>query len=192
MSDILLAVFVGAAFGFALNRVGATNPQYIINMVRLTDMHLMKVIIFAVGMSSALLFAGMSAGLIDPGHLSVKATHLGVILGGMMLGVGFAIAGYCPGTGIGAAATGRLDGIVFVIGGLVGAFAYALAYAPLKATGLLDNLFGGKVSIAATPNEKFGSLVDILPGSVTAFVLALVLIFAAIALPKTLGARQTS
>ena len=48
------------------------------------------------------LFIGMAAGFIDPGHLSVKSSYLGVVLGGAILGLGFGIAGYCPGTGLAA------------------------------------------------------------------------------------------
>lgn len=41
MESVILAVFLGAIFGFAIHRVGASDPQYIINMLRLTDLHLM-------------------------------------------------------------------------------------------------------------------------------------------------------
>lgn len=184
--ELLLAIVVGLAFGFALNRVGATNPENIINMLRLADTHLMKVILFAIGFASLLLFAGLALGVIDPGHISVKASYLGVVVGGLLLGAGFAIAGYCPGTGLAAAATGRFDGIVFVVGGLVGAFAYTLSHAAVKATGMLDDLFGGKVTLADTGNAKFQALLDMFPGSAVAGVLAIVLMLIAALLPRAL------
>ena len=93
---IISAVILGIFFGFALQRVGATNPQNIINMLRLKDLHLMKAIFFAIGISSTLLFLMMAAGIIDAGHLSVKSSYIGVILGGALLGLGFAVAGYWP------------------------------------------------------------------------------------------------
>lgn len=184
MSDIVSAIVFGTLFGFALNRVGATNPHYIMSMVRLSDLHLMKTILFAVGFASALLFLGMAVGIIDPGHLSVKTAHLGVLLGGAILGVGFAIAGFCPGTGLGAAATGRIDAMVFVLGGLLGAFLYTIAHKFVSATGLLNDLWGGKVTLAATANDKFGYLINILPGPVTAVILAGILMSVALVLPK--------
>ena len=45
---VVLAIILGMFFGFALQRVGATNPQNIINMLRLKDLHLMKAIFFAI------------------------------------------------------------------------------------------------------------------------------------------------
>ena len=42
MSHIILAIIIGAAFGFVLDRVGATNPGYIISMLRLGNLHLMN------------------------------------------------------------------------------------------------------------------------------------------------------
>ncbi len=184
MTEWILAVVLGTAFGFALNRVGATNPENIINMLRLTDLHLMKVILFAIGFASLLLFAGMGLGLLDPGHLSVKASYLGVIVGGLLLGVGFAIAGYCPGTGLAAAATGRIDGIIFVIGGLAGAFVYSLSYETAKSIGLLDHIFGGSATIAVTGNDKFPALISQYPGEMVAGALAIALMVIAAILPK--------
>jgi uncharacterized membrane protein YedE/YeeE len=73
----------------------------------------MKTILFAIGVSSLLLFIGLALGIFNAEHLSVKATYSGVVIGGALLGIGFAVAGYCPGTGLCAAATGRLDGWVF-------------------------------------------------------------------------------
>src|SRR5680860_151009 len=140
--EITLAILIGAAFGFVLDRVGATNPNYIIRMLNLSDLHLMKTIVAAIGVASILLFAGLLLGLVDPGHLSVKAAYLGVFIGGLLLGLGFAVAGYCPGTGLTALATGRTDALFFVIGGLVGAGAYMLTYAGIAETGLLESIAG--------------------------------------------------
>ena len=93
MTMIVLAIVVGAAFGFMLDRVGATNPGVIIGMLRLSNLHLMKTIMLAIGTASVLLFAGLMLGAVDPGHLSVKDAYWGVFVGGLLLGAGFAIAG---------------------------------------------------------------------------------------------------
>lgn len=173
--DIILAVILGSLFGFALHRIGATNPHIIINMLRLTDLHLAKVILFAIAVSSALLFTGMATGLVDPGHLSVKTSYWGVLVGGAILGIGWVIAGYCPGTGVAAIGDGRKDAVFFVLGGLFGAYIYMLVYSKFKGSVLLEKILGGKVTLAATPNESFSAIITGIPGVVVALIVALAL-----------------
>jgi hypothetical protein len=60
------------------------------------------------------------------GNLSVKSSYIGVIVGGALLGLGFAVAGYCPGTGLTALADGREDALFFIGGGFLGALIYTL------------------------------------------------------------------
>lgn len=158
MSTLILAAVLGTAFGFTLDRVGATNPNYIMGMLRLSNLHLMKVILLAIAVASALLFGGLQLGLVDVGHMSVKATYWGVLVGGALLGVGFAVAGYCPGTGLTALATGRKDAVWFVLGGLLGAFAYALSHAWWKAAGMLAPVAGGKVTLGAITGAAYGAV----------------------------------
>lgn len=183
--NILLAVILGCLFGFALHRVGATNPQVIINMLRLTDLHLVKVILFAIAVSSALLFTGMAVGFIDPGHLSVKASYWGVLIGGAILGIGWVLAGYCPGTGVAAIGDGRKDAVFFVLGGLLGAYIYMLVYSKFKDSALLEKVLGGKVTLAVTPNESFGAIITNIPGIVVALIITVVFGLLAWRLPET-------
>lgn len=164
MDILILAAILGIAFGFVLDRVGATDPDYILGMLRLTRLHLMKTILLAIGVASILLFAGLMAGIVDPGHLSVKETYAGVFVGGMILGVGFAIAGYCPGTGLAAMATGRKDALFFVLGGLTGAGAFMATYAAVERTGLLAAILGGKSTLGAVAGTKYPALVAGVPG----------------------------
>ncbi|MFK5952841.1 MAG: YeeE/YedE thiosulfate transporter family protein [Desulfobacterium sp.] len=182
---IFLAIILGILFGFALQRVGATNPQNIINMMRLKDLHLMKAIFFAIGISSTLLFLLMSIGVIDAGHLSVKSSYIGVILGGALLGLGFAVAGYCPGTSLAALADGRKDALFFVGGGLIGALIYTLVYGSIEETWLFNTIAGGKVMLA-TGSDKFQALLPSIPGTLLAAVIGISFMLIAWKLPDKL------
>ncbi|MFC3615868.1 YeeE/YedE thiosulfate transporter family protein [Lutimaribacter marinistellae] len=185
MTSILLAIVIGAAFGAVLDRIGASNPNWIGRMLNLTNLHLMKTILLAIGIGSALMFGGQMLGLVDVGHMSVKAAYAGVFIGGLMLGAGWAVAGYCPGTGVVAAASGRKDALFFIAGGLLGAAAYMVTYPTWKASGLLDSFAGGKVTLGTVPSSKFDGLTA-LPGDVLGLVLGLAFIVIAFALPDNL------
>lgn len=152
---IFLAIALGAFFGFALHRAGATHSENILRMLSMQELYLAKTILFAIGMTSVLLWVGVPIGLVDPGHFSVKATHLGVLVGGLIFGAGFALAGYCPGTAVAALGQGRRDAVWFVLGGLLGALAYMLAFPAVQASGVFDVWDAGKITLGTTGNERY-------------------------------------
>lgn len=184
---IVLALLIGGAFGFALDRVGATNPNIILAMLTLRGLHLMKTILLAIGTASVLMFAGQMAGLVEVGNMSVKAAYGGVFLGGILLGLGWAVSGFCPGTGLASAATGRWDGLVFAGGGLAGAAAFMLTYPWFESTFLMEEIAGGKTTVGAIPGSDYPALISGLPGDVVGIVLGLLFIAAAFALPDRLS-----
>ena len=180
---IIFAILVGFIFGFVLQKIGAANPHNLINMLRLKDFSLMKSILFGIGASSFSLFVLLSLGLIEASHISVKGAYIGVIVGGAILGLGWSISGFCPGTGVVAAGTGRKDAMFFILGGLSGALLFTLAYSYLKETFLFDDI-AGKSSLIATGNEKFEVLFPSAPSVVVAGVIAAVFILVAWKLPS--------
>jgi len=161
--EITLAILLGTAFGFALDQAQASNPQKIINMLRLKDFHLMKVILFAIGFSSLLLFILLALNVIDAGHLSIKTSYIGVVIGGGILGIGFAIGGYCPGTSVVAAGRGRKDALFFIFGGLLGAFVYLMIFGSIQDTILFKKIAGGAVSLVNTNPDKYSSIIENIP-----------------------------
>ncbi len=169
--------------------MGATNPNLIIGMLRLGRMHLMKTILLGIGTGSVLLFGGLLLGLVDPGHMSVKAAQVAVPIGGALLGAGFAVAGYCPGTGLAAAAAGRRDALFFIAGGLAGAAAYMLAYPAIKASGLLDAVLGGKATVGAIEGVKSAPLFD-MSGEIVGLILGIAFMVIAALLPDRI--RESS
>jgi len=185
MTSIILAIVIGAAFGALLDRIGATNPNWIGGMLTLRRLHLMKTILLAIGVGSILMFGGQMLGLVEVGHMSVKAAYIGVFIGGLMLGAGWAASGYCPGTGVCAAATGRKDALFFIAGGLLGAAAYMVTYPFWKASGLLDDLAGGKVTLGTVPGSPYAGLMAI-SGDVLGIVIGAVFVLVAFVLPDTI------
>ncbi|MTH98543.1 YeeE/YedE thiosulfate transporter family protein [Roseibium sp. RKSG952] len=185
MTSILLALVIGAAFGAVLDRVGASNPTIINRMLNLTNINLAKSILLAIGTGSILMFGGQMLGLVDVGHMSVKTAYVGVFIGGLLLGAGWAVSGYCPGTGVVAAASGRKDALFFIAGGLLGAAAYMMTYPAWKASGLLDKIAGGKVTLGTVSGSGYEGLTS-LPGDIVGIVMGLAFVAIAFALPERL------
>lgn len=108
---------------------GRLLPPKSIAMLRLDDLSLMKIIVFSIGLASVLLFLFSLAGLFNPGPLSVKSTHLGVLTGGLLFGIGFGTVGTCPGTCVAAAGSGGYKkAFSAVLGGLLGARVFSVTY----------------------------------------------------------------
>lgn len=159
--EILLAILLGGFFGFALYYVGATNYTKLLNMLRLKDLSLMKIILFAIGFSSFLVALASFVGILDISHLDIKATHLGVVVGGLIFGMGFGWAGTCPGTCVAGSSSGGLKkALIVIFGGLLGAFAYSLSYGPLKGLGLFDAMNLGNLTLFKL-SDKFPSVFNI-------------------------------
>lgn len=190
MTLIILAIVIGLAFGAVLDRVGASNPNYIGKMLNLTNLNLAKTILLAIGVGSALMFGGQMLGLVEVAHMSVKSAYVGVFIGGLMLGAGWALAGYCPGTGVVAAASGRKDALFFIAGGLLGAVAYMVTYPAWKSWGVLDKIAGGKVTLGSVPGAKYEGL-SALPGDILGLVLGLGFVALAFALPERIVAKPS-
>ena len=73
MMSIVLAVVIGLAFGAVLDRIGASNPNFIGKMLNLTNLNLAKSILLAIGVGSVLMFGGQMLGLGNVGHMSGKS-----------------------------------------------------------------------------------------------------------------------
>jgi hypothetical protein len=124
--DLALALAIGIGFGFALERAGFGSARKLTAVFYFHDMAVVKVMFTAIVTAMAGLFLLSAAGLLDLAELYVEPTALAAqIVGGLLFGAGFIVGGYCPGTSIAAAATGRKDGLAFLLGMLTGVMAYA-------------------------------------------------------------------
>lgn len=126
-----LGVLFGFAFGFLLQRGRVADANVIINQFRLRDFTVAKVMLTAIvvgGIGVVLLHqGGFAAYHIKPANL------LGVGLGAVLFGVGMAVSGYCPGTGLAALGTGSVHALVTLFGMVLGAILYALSFDWIKA-----------------------------------------------------------
>jgi uncharacterized membrane protein YedE/YeeE len=124
---LAVALGVGVAFGFFLERAGLGSARKLSAQFRLTDFTVMKVMFTAIVTASLGVFWLSRLGALDLTRVYVPETFiLPQLVGGAIFGAGLVIAGLCPGTACVSAATGRLDGAAVIAGLLVGILAYGV------------------------------------------------------------------
>lgn len=151
MWDNIFAVLLGMGFGFALEASGFSSSRKIIGTFFGYDFVVVKVFFTAAIVASMGLLYLSYFGLVDYSQLYIQPTFLtGAIVGGIIMGVGFAMGGFCPGTSLCAAAVGKLDGIVFLGGMFIGVFLFSESFP------LWQNLYNSGSQGSKMINDAFG------------------------------------
>jgi hypothetical protein len=140
---LVLGLLIGMAFGAILQLGGGSSYKKILGSLLLKDLDIIKLILMAIAVGTVGIYA---LDLVDMANMNIKPTYVvGIIIAGLIFGVGFAVAGYCPGTCIVAASEGKTDAFVTILGGLTGALLYALVYPMLG--GLIGLTNYGEVTL---------------------------------------------
>lgn len=132
ISTLLGGLFIGILFGFFLQKGQLTKYQVIVGQFLLRDFTVLKTMLTAIVVGGIGVYAMKSMGLVA---LHVKpALMVAVPAGGLIFGVGMVLLGYCPGTGVAAAAEGHRDALWGVLGMMAGAAFFAAIYDALRST----------------------------------------------------------
>lgn len=116
-SILFVALVIGVAFGFFLERGGFGSARKLAAQFYLTDLTVFKVMFTAIITAMLGLFWLSWLGFLDISKVHVLPTYLlPQTVGGLIFGVGFVVGGYCPGTSCVAASTGKPDGFVHLAG----------------------------------------------------------------------------
>lgn len=131
-ASLLLALGIGLVFGWFLERGGMGDANKLAGQFYLTDFAVFKVMFAAIITAMLGLFWMTRLGWVDASLVYIPETFLlPQLAGGLVFGVGFVMAGLCPGTSCVAAATGQMDGIAAAAGMLAGVLGFAELYARL-------------------------------------------------------------
>lgn len=129
----MTALLIGIAFGACLEQAGLGDSKKLAGQFYFTDFTVLKVMFSAIVTAALGAFWLARLGVLDLASVYVPETFLlPQLAGGLLFGAGFVAAGLCPGTSCVAAASGRGDGLVVVLGMLAGVAATGLAFAPLQ------------------------------------------------------------
>ena len=131
--SLVLAFVIGIGFGFFLERAGFGSARKLAAQFYLYDMSVFKVMFTAIVTAMlGITYLGW-IGWLDLSLVYLVPTYfVPQIVGGLVLGVGFVVGGYCPGTSVASLATGRVDGMVYAGGILAGTLVYAEVYPWIK------------------------------------------------------------
>jgi rhodanese-related sulfurtransferase len=121
----LVFALVGFAFGFTLEMSGFGDSRKLAAQFYFTELTVLKVMFTAIVTAMVLLFGAVGLGILDFSQVWVNTTYIwSGIVGGLIMGVGFIVGGFCPTTSLASASTGKIDGMLFMLGGFVGAFLF--------------------------------------------------------------------
>jgi len=150
-TNLFLAFIIGIGFGFVLESSGFSSSRKLAGVFYGYDMVVLKV--FFTGAITAmlgLLFFGLF-GWVDLDLIYVNPTYLtSAIVGGVIMGVGFIMGGYCPGTSFCGASIGKIDGMVFIVGLFIGVSLFGAGY------DWWDNMYLAKFLGAPKISESLG------------------------------------
>ena len=156
-SYVIYAI-IGIAFGMTLESAGFGNSKLLAAQFYFKDMRVFKVMFTAIIVAMTLVFLSTSLGLLDYNLVWVPPTYLWPgIVGGLIMGVGFIIGGFCPGTSLVGLATGKLDAVMFVFGVLFGIYLFGEtvgAYAVF-----FDSSYMGRFTLPELFNASYGVVV---------------------------------
>lgn len=127
--NLVVALIAGIGFGFVLEQAGFSSTKKLVGLFYGYDFTVLKVFFTAgvTAMIGVLLFGQI--GILDLSLIYINPTFLrSALVGGAIMGVGFIIGGFCPGTSVCAASIGKLDGLAFVFGSGLGVLAFAEGY----------------------------------------------------------------
>ena len=114
---LLVQLIIGMGFGFALERSGFARSENLVSIFYGRDFRVMRVMFTAILTAMAGLIVLSGVGLMDMGLLYINETFLWPqLVGGLLLGAGFVISGYCPGTSVVGIASGRIDALLVIAG----------------------------------------------------------------------------
>jgi rhodanese-related sulfurtransferase len=116
---------IGFGFGFVLEMSGFGNSKKLAAQFYFKDLTVLKVMFGAIVTAMVLLALSSAIGILDFNLVYVPETYLwSGLLGGVIMGFGFIIGGFCPGTSVVSTSTFKIDGLFFLLGALFGVFVF--------------------------------------------------------------------
>ena len=145
--NFLIAFIIGIGFGFALEQAGFSSSRKLAGMFYGYDTTVLKVFFTAAIVAMIGLVFMNHFEMIDMSIVYVNEYYIdSAIVGGVIMGLGFIVGGFCPGTSVCAAAIGKWDAFAYLGGSLIGIFLFGETYELWKGLYTANYLGGIKLS----------------------------------------------
>jgi rhodanese-related sulfurtransferase len=141
IANALVFGAIGFGFGGALELGGFGDTRKLAAQFYLKDVTVLKVMFTAIAVAAVLVAGATGFGLLDMSRVWVNPTYLWPgIVGGLVMGVGFVLGGFCPGTTLVATATLKIDGMIFLLGALIGVWLFGETVGSYEAFFISSNM----------------------------------------------------
>ena len=125
VAGYMIFTLIGIGFGAVLELSGFGDSRKLAAQFYFRDLTVLKVMFTGIVVAMLLLFLSSALGILNFDRIWVNPTYLWPgIVGGLLMGVGFIIGGFCPGTSVVALSTLKIDGMFFVGGVTAGVFLF--------------------------------------------------------------------
>jgi hypothetical protein len=156
--SLVVAFITGIGFGFFLERAGFNSAKKLAAQFYFTDLTVFKVMFTAIITAMVGLYYLSVIGFLDLSLVYLTPTFLlPQVVGGLMLGFGFVIGGYCPGTSCVAVSTGRIDAMVYLGGIIFGILVFGEVF-PLVSSFYVSTAMG-QITLPQITGLPYGLLV---------------------------------
>ncbi len=168
--SMVTPLLIGVGFGAVLEMSGFGDSRKLAAQFYFKDLTVLKVMFTAIVVAGVLLGLTSALGILDFERVWVNPTFLVPgLVGGLIMGVGFVIGGFCPGTSLVAASTLKIDGVAFLGGVVFGTFAFT------ETVGSFEGFMGATAMGRVTLPDLFGVDAGVVLALVTAMALLMFL-----------------
>lgn len=127
--NFIVALVIGIFFGVILEQAGFSTSKKLVGLFYGYDFTVLRVFFTAGIVAMIGVIAMEHFGLLDINLTYINPTFLwSALIGGLIMGLGFVVGGFCPGTSICAAAIGKIDAMIFIAGSFIGVLIFAEGY----------------------------------------------------------------
>jgi len=146
-----IALLLGMAFGFVLESAGFSSSRKLAGVFYGYDFVVLKVFFTAAVVSVIGIYLMGHLGWLDISKLYIQPAYVqSTIVGGVIMGIGFLMGGFCPGTSFTGVAIGKIDAMMFSVGMFIGVLIFGELYP------LFENLYNAGNLGYITITEYFG------------------------------------